>query len=685
MLRARMLRTPKKRTSSPRPATRARSVAARRAERLRAEIRRHDELYYVENRPVISDAAYDRLVAELLRIEKRYPDLVTPDSPTHHVAGRVAGPFASVRHAAPMLSLEATRDAGAVATFIDRVRVERRPTGLVLEPKLDGLSLEVVYTRGRLSAASTRGDGVQGEDVLANVRTIRSVPASLRVGRSKPPDFVAIRGEMLMPRSAFTRMNRELAARGEEGFANPRNAAAGSLRQLDPSITAKRPLRFVAYEVLASRGVELSDDRDVLASLERWGFTTPQYVASAGTLRDVERYHARLADIRERLDYEIDGIVLKVDSLPLRERLGATSHHPRWALAFKFQPRAETTIVRDVVFQVGRTGVLTPVALLDPVDVGGVTVSRATLHNVEELRRRDIQIGDTVRVHRAGDVIPEIVERKPGAHRRAPVLPRRCPGCRGALSRDGPFLRCTNRWECPSQLVAALVHLAGGDAFSIQGLGAQVAQALVDLGLVRRLPDLFTLDASALRALPGFAERSAENLATAIARARRVSLAVFLVALGIPGVGKASASALAGVFPSIEALMRASADALAAVADVGPVEAAVIHRYLGDRRVRSLVQGFLDAGVRIETRQSISSHGALAGKRLAFTGTLASLTRAEASRMAERAGARVTDSVSSRLDYLVVGRSPGSKRAEAERGGVDIIDERTFRRLVANS
>ncbi|HEU4787713.1 MAG TPA: NAD-dependent DNA ligase LigA, partial [Gemmatimonadaceae bacterium] len=573
-------------TLTPTPRT-PRGVAERAAE-LRDEIRRHDERYYVENRPTISDEAYDRLVAELRRIETRHPELVTPDSPTRRVAGRVAGAFASVRHAAPMLSLEATRDASDVAAFIKRVSGLPGGAELVLEPKLDGLSVEVVYTNGKLVAASTRGDGIEGEDVLANVRTIRSVPTSLRGGRGRAPRFVAIRGEMLMPRSAFTRMNRELAARGEEGFANPRNAAAGSLRQLDPAVTASRPLRLVAYEVLDSRGADWSSERDVLADLRHWGFTVPARVAFARTLDEVERYHRRVAELRDGLDYEIDGIVLKVGSLAARERLGSTSHHPRWALAYKFEPRGETTTVEDIVFQVGRTGVLTPVALLGPVDVGGVTVSRATLHNIDELHRRDVQIGDTVRVHRAGDVIPEIVERRRGAHRRAPSIPRRCPGCRAALTRDGPFLRCTNRWECPSQLVAAIVHLASDDAFCIQGLGGEVAQRLVDASLVRKLPDLFTLGASDLRTLPGFAERSAAKLAESVMRARRISLPAFLVALGIPGVGKASARALGEAFSTLDSLRDASAASIASVPDIGSIQAAAIHAYLRDRRTRAL-------------------------------------------------------------------------------------------------
>lgn len=666
-------------------ARRASRDTADRATELREEIRRHDERYFVENRPTISDDAYDRLVAELRTIEVRHPELVTPDSPTRRVAGRVAGAFASVRHAAAMLSLEASRDPGDVAAFVKRVSGPGGDAELVLEPKLDGLSVEVAYTDGKLVAASTRGDGIEGEDVLANVRTVRSVPSSLRGGRNRAPQFLSIRGEMLMPRSAFTRMNRELAARGEEGFANPRNAAAGSLRQLDPAVTASRPLRFVAYEVLASRGAEWSSERDVLGDLRRWGFTVPERVTFARTLDHVERYHRRIAELRDGLDYEIDGIVIKAASLAARERLGSTSNHPRWAIAYKFEPRGETTTVEDIVFQVGRTGVLTPVALLRPVDVGGVTVSRATLHNIDELHRRDVQIGDMVRVHRAGDVIPEIVERRRGAHRRAPFIPRRCPGCRAALTRDGPFLRCTNRWQCPSQLVAAIVHLASDDAFCIQGVGGEVAQRLVDASLVRRLPDLFTLGASEIRTLPGFAERSAAKLAESITRARRIELPAFLVALGVPGVGKASARSLSETFSTLDALVGANAAEIASVPNIGAVQAAAIHEYLRDRRTRARIEGFFRAGVRVEPVHAERKRGPLAGKRIAFTGTLPTLSRAEVSRLAEDAGARVTESVSEKLDYLVVGRDPGSKRANAESAGVRIIDEKRFRQLLARA
>lgn len=673
---------------------RATTSPARQIDALRERIRRHDVQYYEHDRPTISDAAYDALVARLRRLERAHPELVTPDSPTQRVPGRSAAPFASRRHAAPMLSLDATRDATSIRAFVTRVLrqgdgVTGAPSGraLLLEPKLDGLSVELVYRNGVLSAAATRGDGRVGEDVTANARTIATIPTRLAGGRVRLPPMVAIRGEVMMNRSAFARMNRALVTRGEEPFANSRNAAAGALRQLDSTITARRPLRFVAYEILALDGMQLTTDDEALASFRRWGFAIPAFIARASSADDIARYHRRLATRRERIDYEIDGIVVKVNALRLRERLGATGHHPRWAMAWKFEPRAETTIVDDIVFQVGRTGALTPVALLRPVDVGGVTVSRATLHNLTELTRRDIAVGDTVRVHRAGDVIPEIVERRKGRRRRKARVPRQCPACRTRLVRDGPILRCPNRWACQAQLVAALCHLARDEAFSIAGLGTEVAQRLVEARLVRRLPDLFTLTAEDFAQLPGFAARSANKLTQEVRRARRVPLAQFLVGLGLPGVGRASARALATTFWTLDGVRRASEGQLDDVRDIGMVEARAIHSALRDRRTRALIDGFLRAGVDVRPAQAAptSSAGALAGRRIAFTGTLPTLSRDEAARLAESRGANVTDSVSKSLDILVVGREPGTKAGRARRLGVRTIDERAFLQLAVRA
>ncbi|HEY6947243.1 MAG TPA: NAD-dependent DNA ligase LigA, partial [Gemmatimonadales bacterium] len=404
------------RRTPPRPAV------ARRMAELRRLIRRHDRLYYVLDRPEISDTAYDRLFAELGRLERAYPDLVTPDSPTQRIAGAPGTGFPVVEHSAPMLSLEATREAAEVRRFVERVgRSGRRPPCL-LQPKLDGASIELVFERGALTRAVTRGDGERGEGVTGNARTIRSLPRRLRAGRGASiPPLLAVRGEVLLPLRAFQRLNAALVARGEEPFANPRNAAAGSLRQLDARVTARRPLTLIVYEILSVRGASFRTDREALAALRGWGFRVPAPLAVAANADGVLAYREQLAARRDRLDYEIDGIVIKVDELEARRRMGVTSHHPRWALAYKFAPRTEVTRIEAIAVQVGRTGVLTPVALLRPVDVSGVTVSRATLHNREEVRRRDIRPGDTVRIARAGDVIPEVVERIPrrGERRRA--------------------------------------------------------------------------------------------------------------------------------------------------------------------------------------------------------------------------------------------------------------------------
>ncbi len=486
------------------------------AERLREQIRRHDYLYYVRDRPAISDDAYDRLVVRLRKLEASHPELVTPDSPTQRVAGRPSSAFETLRHASPMISLDSTRDREDVVRWDERMRKALgAKLRYLLEPKLDGASMELVYERGRLVRGVTRGNGVEGEGVTANVRTIPSIPLTLRSNARPVPRYLSLRGEIMMGLRGFERLNRQLVQRDEEPFANPRNAAAGSLRQLDPRITAERPLRFIAYEVLAVDGTEFDDDEEVLAALRDWGLRTTDFTEHGRSVRDIERYHAAMARRRDRLGYEIDGIVIKVTDLTERRRLGSTGHHPRWALAYKFPPRVEVTRVEDITVQVGRTGLLTPVALLRPVEVGGVTVSRATLHNAAEVKKRDIRVGDTVRVYRAGDVIPEIVEvaAKKGGKRHAPFrMPARCPACGTRVVTEGPMTSCPNRFGCPAQLKRSLQHFASEGALDVQGIGEETANALVDHELVHQLADLFTLTAHDLQKLEGFAEKSARKL-----------------------------------------------------------------------------------------------------------------------------------------------------------------------------
>ncbi|HEX6069953.1 MAG TPA: NAD-dependent DNA ligase LigA, partial [Longimicrobiaceae bacterium] len=537
---------------------RSRPAAARRLGELRAQIRRHDRLYYVLDRPEISDEAYDTLFEELLRLETAFPDLITPDSPSQRVGGEAREELVRVRHLAPMLSLEATREEDALGHFLARVEREAGgPQRCLLEPKLDGVSTELVYELGVLVRVATRGDGQVGEDVTPNARTVGSVPLRLDSGVGQAPRLLAVRGEMMMRLSAFQALNRALLARGEEPFANPRNAAAGSLRQLDPRVTAARPLFLVVYEVLAVEGASFASDREAMEALRGWGLpvAAPLLLASSG--EEVLRYHAERAAARSGLDYEIDGVVIKVDDLEVRRRLGTTTRHPRWALAFKFEPRHEVTRVEEIVVQVGRTGGLTPVALLRPVEVGGVTISRATLHNREEVRRRDIRAGDLVRVHRAGDVIPEVLERIPeaGERRGKPfAMPARCPTCGTPVEERGPLSYCPNHLRCPAQVAAALVHFASREAFDIAGVGPKSAEALVRANLVVQPADLFRLTPEECLGLGHFADRSARKLVEAIRARRRVPLSRFLLALGIPEVGTAVARDLARHFRTLEAL-----------------------------------------------------------------------------------------------------------------------------------
>ncbi|MFW6079501.1 MAG: NAD-dependent DNA ligase LigA, partial [Gemmatimonadota bacterium] len=645
------------------------SLSRPRAEKLidelRREIRRHDHLYFVLDRPEISDEEYDRLFDALVRLEAAFPDLVTPDSPTRRVGAPPREEFPSVEHASPMLSLEATTDAERVRDFvraIERESGDGEPT-LVLEPKLDGASVELVYERGVLTRASTRGDGRRGEGVTENVKTIRAVPLRLRGEEDgpPPPSLLGVRGEVVMNVEAFRELNRALLEADREPFANPRNAAAGSLRQLDPRVTAERPLRFIAYEVLAVEGAELETERAVLDSLRGWGLPVPDRVERTDRIDRVIAYHDAMEADRDALEYEIDGVVLKVDDLALRERLGATAHHPRWALAYKFEPRREVTRIEEIIVQVGRTGLVTPVALLRPVEVGGVTVARATLHNREEVRRRDVRVGDRVRIHRAGDVIPEVVERipEPGRRRgRRFEMPGACPACGTELVERGPLTYCPNRFGCPAQLRERLVHFASRQALDIRGIGRRTAEALVDRGLVRELPDLFRLRPEQIRTLPHFAERSARKLHRAIRESGPVPLHRFLTGLGIPGVGAATARELADRFGALEPLRRADVDELRNVPGVGPAMAEGIRDFFAEPRNQRIIDRLLDAGLEVE-RPGKPADRPLAGRTFVFTGRLDRFTREEAEALVESLGARTTSSVSARTDYVVAGAEPG--------------------------
>lgn len=663
---------------------RAPAAARARIDELRRQIRHHDYRYYVLDRPEISDEVYDRLFDELVRLEASFPELVTPDSPTQRVGGEPRKEFSTVEHTAPMVSLASTRERGEVERFVERIR---RAAGgeprLILEPKLDGASVELVYEGGMLVRASTRGDGLRGEDVTPNVRTIPSVPLRLRGEERAPPRRVAVRGEVIMHDAAFEALNRRLLESGQEPFANPRNAAAGSLRQLDPRITAARTLDLMAYEILSIDGERFEADSDVIAALADWGLRVVEPIEIATDLETVLDFHRRLERGRERLGYMIDGIVVKADDLALRDRLGATARHPRWAIAYKFAPRVEVTRVQDIVVQVGRTGVLTPVALLQPVQVGGVTVARATLHNRLEVERRDIRIGDLVRIHRAGDVIPEIVERIPerGAKRRRPFrIPDRCPACGTPVVARGPLTFCPNHFGCPGQLRERLVHFASRDALDIRGLGRRTAESLIEYGLVRDLADLLRLRAERLAELPNFSDHTARKLVRAIQDSKRVELSRFLYALGIPGVGEAAARALARNFGSLDRIRAASPDELRRVGGIGPALAHGVHAFFQTPHVRRGIDALLGHG--LEILPSTAKSDALAGQTFVFTGRLERFTRGEAEELVESLGGRAAGEVSRRTDYVVVGEEPGAKAERARELGIRRIDEDAFVDLV---
>jgi DNA ligase (NAD+) len=657
----------------------------RRVEELKAAIRQHDYRYYVLDRPTISDAQYDDLFAELVRLEAAHPELVTPDSPTQRVAGTPLPEFPTVEHLAPMLSLESVTDADAVSRFDERVRatVRRKAVRYVVEPKFDGLSVEVVYRKGVLVTASTRGDGELGEGVTDNVKTIRSVP--LRLRGNGVPRLLAVRGEAIMPLDEFRALNARLEQQRQPPFANPRNAAAGSIRQLDPRVTAGRRLDVVFYDVLHMEGGPgLPDDRSVLHQLAAWGLHASPYARVCSTVDDVRRYHRDMERRRDTLAYEIDGIVLKVDDLALRSRLQTTARHPRWALAFKFPGREEETTIEDIVVQVGRTGVLTPVARLRPVPIGGVTVTRATLHNRDEIARKDLRVGDVVRVVRAGDVIPDIVERvlMPGARRHRPfVMPARCPECHTSIVQDGPFDRCPNGLACPAQLKRTIQHFGSREALDIRGLGPETVDALVSEGLVHSVADLFTLTRRDLIRVERFADVSAANLVRAIDKAKHAPLWRFLHALGIPGVGAQTARDLAGHFGTLAAIRSASAATLMTVPGIGRTVAHDVFEFFRRSVNRREIESCQRRGVQV-IGSTGKRRGPLTGKTVVLTGAFESMTREDAEERARASGAHTARSVSAATDLVVTGANPGSKYAKARAFGIRIIDEGQFQKLI---
>jgi DNA ligase (NAD+) len=655
----------------------------RRVDELRESIRRHDHAYYVLDQPKISDEEYDALFDELRRLEQAHPELITRDSPSQRVAGAPLPAFTQVRHLAPMLSLDSVTTHDAVHQFDRRIRQslgEHRK--YVLEPKFDGLSLELVYEDGGFVRASTRGDGIRGEDVTQNVKTIPSLPLRLRTGAAPAPRVLAVRAEALMHVEDFTALNAALEREGKPLFANPRNAAAGSIRQLDPRITSTRRLNLVVYdELVMIDGTRLATHSEVLSRLQEWGLRIPPLWQSADTLDEVLKYHREVESRRDTLGYEIDGIVVKVDDLSARERLGVTARHPRWALAFKFTAREKETTIEDIVVQVGRTGVLTPVAVLEPVRIGGVTVTRATLHNREEIARKGLRIGDRVRVVRAGDVIPEVIERvsrgKQGGRQFS--MPSTCPSCGAPVVQNGPLDVCPNGLACPVQLKRAIEHFGSRDALNIRGLGRETVDALVSSALVKDVADIFALQERDLLTLGRFADVSARNLVQAIEGAKRPEFARFLYALGIPDVGTQTARDLADGFGTLDALLAADEDEVRRVAGIGPVAARSVVQVLQQPTTRKVIQRCIERGLVVTgTARPKKQKGPFADKTVVFTGALATLSRSDAEAMVRRLGGRTATSVSHGTDVVVAGEEPGSKYDKARELGIRIMNEDEF-------
>lgn len=653
---------------------------------LRMLLEHHNRCYYELDAPEISDAEYDSIFRELRLMEAEYPELAAPDSPLHRVGGRPLERFAQVPHNRPMLSLENAINEAEILDFERRLRgFISLPEGTEFtyqcEPKMDGLAVEIVYRDGLMVQASTRGDGYVGEDVTANVRTIRSVP--LRLSGQDIPSLFEVRGEVYLPLEAFRHLNVEREENGEPAFSNPRNAAAGSIRQLDPKVAAKRALSFISYGVgLVEWDGVFQCQTDIIRKLALWGLPVSDRSEQVKGISAAIRYYKRLLDDRDSLPYEIDGAVLKVDDLLMQAKLGEKSRSPRWAVACKFPPRQTETVLEEILLSVGRTGVITPVAVLNPVELSGVVVSRATLHNWDEIARKDIRVGDTVIVERAGDVIPAVVrviaEKRTGVERLVPA-PDICPACGAPAIRleDEVAVRCTAGLSCPPQLAEAVRHYASRDAMDIEGLGEKYIKQLLSLGLVRDIADLYVLTMDDFLRFDRMGEKLASNLLSSILESKGRELHRFIYALGIRHVGERTARALAEQFGSVERLSQATEDELTAIRDVGPIVASSIRLFFENPSNAGVVNRLFSSGVSPVFERNIPG-GRFAGKTFVFTGTMTRLTREEAKRVVESEGGIVTGSVSGKTDYLVAGSEAGSKLDKARLLGVNLLSEDQF-------
>jgi len=659
----------------------------KRVEKLREEIGYHNYRYYVLDQPEISDAQYDRLMRELQKLEEEYPELRSPNSPTQRVGAPPLEEFEIVRHTIPMLSLANAFDEAEARDFDKRVKKLLETSSdiaYVAEPKLDGLAVELVYERGQFVVGSTRGDGVNGENITQNLRTIKTIPLQLIRKEISVPERLEVRGEVIMQLNKFKALNRKREEMGEPPFANPRNAAAGSVRQLDSKITAERPLEIYCYGVGEIRGRTFKTHWEMLQAFPKWGLRINPQIQKCQNIDGVLEYYHEMNEKREKLPYEIDGIVIKVDRLDFQARLGEISRSPRWALAFKFQPKQETTKILNIIVQVGRTGALTPVAMMEPVQVGGVEVSRATLHNQDEIDKKDVRIGDTVIIQRAGDVIPEVVQvitsKRTGSEKKF-KMPSKCPVCGAEVIREEAIHRCIGL-DCSAQLKGRIKHFASKRAMDIEGLGVKLIDQFVDKDLVRDVADIYYIKKDEIIALERMADKSAQNIIDAIEESKTKPLSKFLYALGIRHVGETTAEDLARHFSRLDDFFHLTEEDLMEVEGIGPEVAASVYQFFRDKKNKESIDRLKKAGMKV-IEPKVKEKGKLAGKVFVFTGALTAFGRDEARNLVESLGGLTASSVSKKVDYVVVGEDPGSKFDKAKELGIKTLSEEEFKKMIS--
>ncbi len=665
--------------------------AKKEIERLRKIIDKHNRLYYLENRPKIPDQEYDSLLKKLESLEKKYPELITPTSPTQRVGGEPIEGFKTVKHVVPMLSMDNTYSADELREFDKRIRknLHRERIDYTVELKVDGASVSLLYKKGALEAGSTRGDGVRGDNITHNVRTIRSIPLHIHDKGLKVPSIMEVRGEVFMACNTFEELNKEAERRREEPFANPRNATAGSLKLLDPKIVAKRHLDIFVYGVGHFEGADFKSQSEVLHFLKRVHFKVNPNIAKFGNIEDVIKYCDKWERQKEDLDYQIDGMVIKVDSFKQQKALGVTTKAPRWMISYKFPAERVATKMRDIIVQVGRTGTLTPVAVLEPVRVSGTVVSRCTLHNFDEIERLDAKVGDTVLIEKSGEIIPKVVkvlrEKRRGGERRFKI-PVRCPACGSKVVKDERevAIRCENI-SCPAQVKNSILHFASRNAMDIEGLGDAIVEQLVDKGLVKDYGDIYSLSAEKVRNLERMGKKSAQNLIDAIEKTKSNPLSRFIFALGIRHVGVHAAWILAQRFGSIENIAKQSREDLQKIHEIGSIMAASIFNFFKTKANRAVLEKLEDAGVNIKEARKTKGQAPLSGKTIVVTGTLSDYARNEIESLIRELGGNAASSVSKNTDFLIVGESPGSKLDKARKLGVKTITEAEFKRMIKKS